>query len=381
MGYLHRAPKLEVNRKGSSIARGFAFGIVALVGAFTLGASSALAQTAAPPIKLQIPIPGLNGQFTTQVKDFGEYFLAFYIFFVGVIGILATVMAMYGGYKWITAGGNASRIAQAKESISGAVIGVVLALTSFLLLNTINPALVRVQVPNLEVIGRVGQPTSIFCDDTEAVEENGVPVLPGLRRCGEAYRIIGANAICYGWHCPQGQVCDPITDQCGPLEQVCETQQAQGDITPACAQIDLFLARSGDRANGCRTGFRGNTPQQCVFTPVIQNRNDVRVFDCDIAGAEVETPCWQNGRARSRNLQSGFTGWCAQKSDLRAGTLTDSTCALQPGTDPIRCQVNEPDRGFLGEKWYVVECSDLNINSCASPNKCWVRIDLVQHSL
>ena len=42
----------------------------------------------------QVPIPGFEGGSVTGTT-FGEYIRAFYIFFIGVIGILATVMAMY----------------------------------------------------------------------------------------------------------------------------------------------------------------------------------------------------------------------------------------------------------------------------------------------
>lgn len=381
--------KNDLEQKRATVGISFMIKIVfALLVSLSLFAPVALGQTGqtetvAPPIQLQIPIPGINGRFVTEVKDFGEYFLAFYVFFVGIVGILATIMVMYGGYRWIAAAGNASRIQGAKETMSGAIIGLVLALTSFLLLNLINPQLVRVRVPHLEVISKIGQPFSIYCDDTQPVERDGVPVLPGLRQCGQQYNVIEGGFVCSGWHCPQGQVCNPITDTCGPAEQVCESQTG-GDIKRACERVDFFLARSGDRTNGCRTGYKGiygDDPHECVYTPVIQNRNDYRVFDCDIAGPAVDTDCWENGRAKKRGLRSGYTGWCAQKSDQRAGTLTDTTCALQPGTDPIRCQVDQPSRMPTENKWFAVECARIGITSCTSPNKCWVRIVLVQHSL
>ncbi|MBI4426334.1 MAG: lytic transglycosylase domain-containing protein [Candidatus Kerfeldbacteria bacterium] len=52
-------------------------------------------------------------------------------------------MMMWGGYHYIVSAGNPQKMNQGKEIISGAIIGLVLALTSFLLLQTINPALVN----------------------------------------------------------------------------------------------------------------------------------------------------------------------------------------------------------------------------------------------
>ncbi|MEK7631235.1 MAG: pilin, partial [Patescibacteria group bacterium] len=73
----------------------------------------------------------------------GEYIAALYVFMVGAIGILATVMTMYGGLRWVLAAGDRGKIQEAKETISSAIIGVILALSAYLLLLTISPKLVK----------------------------------------------------------------------------------------------------------------------------------------------------------------------------------------------------------------------------------------------
>ncbi len=92
-----------------------------------------------------VPIPGLfdeKGGYPIDESLLVKYLSAFYVYFIGVIGILAVVMIMYGGYHYIVSLGNPTRMNQGKEIISSAIIGLVLALTSFLLLSTINPALI-----------------------------------------------------------------------------------------------------------------------------------------------------------------------------------------------------------------------------------------------
>jgi len=85
---------------------------------------------------------GVLGRTTTT--GLGEYIGLWYSFITGVVGILATIMIMWGGFKWLTSRGNSSIIGEAKEIIFSAIIGLFLALMSFSILNLINPALVNV---------------------------------------------------------------------------------------------------------------------------------------------------------------------------------------------------------------------------------------------
>jgi len=102
---------------------------------------------ATPPLtlKLQIPIPGLAQTITIDGDTIGTYISAVYKFFVGALAIIAVVMIMIGGFQWLMAAGSAEKVSHAKETIFGAIIGLVLALTSYLLLYTLNPNLVQYQ--------------------------------------------------------------------------------------------------------------------------------------------------------------------------------------------------------------------------------------------
>ena len=92
-------------------------------------------------------IPGSEFKAGTLVKissdSLGEYIIAIYNYGVGLVSVLAVVMIMLGGYKWIFAAGNASKIGEAKSTIISALVGLILALGSFLLLNAINPELTK----------------------------------------------------------------------------------------------------------------------------------------------------------------------------------------------------------------------------------------------
>jgi len=54
-----------------------------------------------------------------------------------IIFVVVTVMLVAGGLIWITAGGKPERIAQGQKIMTNAIIGVVIVLVSWLIINTI----------------------------------------------------------------------------------------------------------------------------------------------------------------------------------------------------------------------------------------------------
>ncbi|OGY78471.1 MAG: hypothetical protein A3B74_02125 [Candidatus Kerfeldbacteria bacterium RIFCSPHIGHO2_02_FULL_42_14] len=98
-------------------------------------------------ISLEIPIGG-----KATVGKLDEYISELYTFALSFIGIVATIMIMWGGFKWVTAAGNSGRISDAKDTIYNAIIGLVLALLSWTMLNVINPALTSNTFPEVRPI-------------------------------------------------------------------------------------------------------------------------------------------------------------------------------------------------------------------------------------
>lgn len=112
--------------------------------------------------ELQIQIPGFKG-FTKEIEIcleegktleecskgqrgyaipwLGEYIVAIYKWSIGAIAIIAIIMIMVGGFQWLMAAGNVGKISDAKSRITYAVIGLVIILTSNLILYSINPNL------------------------------------------------------------------------------------------------------------------------------------------------------------------------------------------------------------------------------------------------
>jgi len=71
----------------------------------------------------------------------GEYIAGIYQYAIGIVGILSAVVLMFGGIIWLTAGGSATQISEAKAWIGASLTGLVIALTSYMILYLINPNL------------------------------------------------------------------------------------------------------------------------------------------------------------------------------------------------------------------------------------------------
>lgn len=80
-----------------------------------------------------------------------KYLKAVYDYGQMIAAILAAIILMGGGLLWLTSAGNDSKIAQAKELISGSVIGLVIVFSSYIILNTINPDLLKLKVLKTQV--------------------------------------------------------------------------------------------------------------------------------------------------------------------------------------------------------------------------------------
>lgn len=135
----------------------------------------------------------------------GEYIKAIYRYALGIVGILATVVLMFGGVLWIIAGGNAERIANAKSWIVAALTGLVLALTSYMILYIVNPGLVNFRVTPVGDVKGIVTKTGCCeyadsCDPfpltlSACKEKGGIKIKPGYF-CYQNKCIEDVNGCC-----------------------------------------------------------------------------------------------------------------------------------------------------------------------------------------
>ncbi len=105
-----------------------------------------------------------------KFSHIGEFILLMYKYLVTVASILAVIMIILAGVQWVTSGGNSERISSAKKRIGGAIIGLFIAYMSYFILNTINPALVNLRLPQVWLI----KPQHLvpeFCSQIEGADD------------------------------------------------------------------------------------------------------------------------------------------------------------------------------------------------------------------
>lgn len=192
--------------------------------------------------------------------NIGEYIRVVYSYSIRVVGILATVMIIIAGIQWVTSGGSSDKITSAKKRIGGALIGLFLVYLSYTILNTINPSLVSLRLPQAWML-RTMNLTPQFCSDfpvsTEfslaaRADNQRTAVRPGstvsydlslenrspnnLRQfwCGARFFAENAGTVtCIGDYCPNtGEICVNLgEDPADPQKFYCKRTIMAGKIS------------------------------------------------------------------------------------------------------------------------------------------------------
>lgn len=105
------------------------------------------------PYKLQVPLGNISSVDSEgDVSALGVYISELYKFFVSAAAIVAVVSIMFAGLQRITSQGNPEMISKSNEQITQALFGLAIALLSYVILNTINPQLLRLDALDIDVV-------------------------------------------------------------------------------------------------------------------------------------------------------------------------------------------------------------------------------------
>lgn len=214
---------------------------------------------------------------TTTVQDIGAYISAGYNYLLGIGVTLTIIFLMIGGVQYLVSGGASEGITKAKTRMKNAVIGLVLLLGAYVILFTINPNLVRLEVPRLPLVKNltfVGEG-----DNCGALENEGfkIDTKGKAKVCGQEGELTegppGVNVVagktCTYTTCPPGNTCYGTGDQalCIGCADYHEMTTNNLPITSSlCSQLKKpdKLFETGDRkgekefANFCFHAFDGD---------------------------------------------------------------------------------------------------------------------------
>lgn len=96
----------------------------------------------------------------------------FYNYGIGIAGILAAIMLMAGGIIWLTSAGSSEKVSQAKNLLGGSIIGLVILFGSWIMLRTINPALVDFRIQDVKPIDNIKIGSCCEYNFTKPAKEN-----------------------------------------------------------------------------------------------------------------------------------------------------------------------------------------------------------------
>ncbi len=98
---------------------------------------------------LNLCYPSFSGLNLALDTELTEVIAWFYYGIVAISGLAAFVMIVWGGIQWMSSAGNPGATTDAKDKLRSAMLGLLLILSSFIILWTINPELTTLQIPGL----------------------------------------------------------------------------------------------------------------------------------------------------------------------------------------------------------------------------------------
>ena len=100
-------------------------------------------------IELNLDYPTFGGYNLNTNQNLNEIIAWFYYFIVAIAGIAAFFALIVGGFEWLTSAGSPSKVTSAKDRMFSAMLGLIIILASYLILQVINPELTTLQLPQL----------------------------------------------------------------------------------------------------------------------------------------------------------------------------------------------------------------------------------------
>ncbi|MDD5318396.1 MAG: pilin [Candidatus Pacebacteria bacterium] len=105
------------------------------------------------------PLTNIGNFVSATPVDFPTYLNSMYKLGIAAAGVLAVIMIVVGGIQYMTSEAIGSK-EEGKDRIWSAIWGLVLALMSFIILNTINPKLLNLNLSISQVNGTAGTPAT-----------------------------------------------------------------------------------------------------------------------------------------------------------------------------------------------------------------------------
>ncbi len=170
-----------------------------------------------------------------------------YYFIVGIAGLAAFVMLIWGGVQWVLSGAIPSQASEARDRIKSAILGLLLILASFLIVQVINP--------ELTLVGGFGIPNA----DCKK-EDPSNPISPCVKIKPGAAKAFVVNFTVNGEQSATVNSGDSVQLEWNldPAFDRCEGRSFEGGLETSLWRIDVVS--QGDRSRSSTVGPITNSP-------------------------------------------------------------------------------------------------------------------------
>ena len=326
-------------------------------GVLIFGIEDTQAQAGLKNFVPQVEIPGLGSNMSVGEKVPGsedmvqstllrDYVVGIYNYSFAIAGILAAIVLMGGGVYWLISGGSPDKIGKAKKIIGSSLAGLALLFGSHLILNTINPDLLKMKALTFKgVEGEKELVPALAC--CACYDDDGTIKLEQLIEPTECYSSVGLTEE----ECRKK--CNPNADNYVLSNENKERSKYIYKKAHVCG--------SGENENKCIIAFGvGNNPHgfrsnEWRFQAGIKNQ---------IGDMSPELVKFLN--CMSENFPVMFTGEISSISDNKhIGNLSacnQSSCTKTNKDDPDNCvhacQSCHYGGGLNTNKSYAVDFGD-----------------------
>jgi hypothetical protein len=292
---------------------------------------------AAPPnVNLQVSIGGKN-----TVAGLANYIDMAYKYLIGIVSFVAIIMIMVGGLRWVTAG-SGSGVAKAKETIFGAVVGLFLTMGSYVLLQTVNPALTKLELPPIKMIRQTA-----------------------LTKAGECGGQKGTLKL--GQQCKT--TCDCEQGKCIPMEAGALEQFVKGVGYGTAAAMSLWTLGGGSVAAGAKNVYvfikegakiAGTLAKYAVKHPGISAVAGYTLYSIPSADTGQPGICMIEA---NKNVPAG--GWCEKDEHCISGK-----CVIIPNLSTLSTMQGAKGFGVCGSGESGGSCECAQTGVCADSGGC-----------
>lgn len=196
----------------------------------------------AQPLELQYPqLPGAELSQKPLLPDFVKYI---YIFSVLAAGFLSVGSSVYGGFKYIASAGSPSARNEARAQITGGILGSLVILGAYILLNTINPQLTIFKIG--KPLAQIVAPRESVLDPRKEIVSNflEIPVGTLIEKVLDQNRLTGFENIANQL---EEKYAKDVRDKARAFkEELDQCRCAKETITPHCTENCSPLQCTGE---------------------------------------------------------------------------------------------------------------------------------------